>query len=308
MENEDNKDHKKSNDNNWTKDFSALTNPPESYESDVAALVNSVLEILSNIVEQTAKAQQDVEHIKIQHNEANDDINFLQESEVPESGYNKFFPESNNTNVPPESKNTSGPPESNNSNDIPESKITNDPLESNNANVPPESNDKNYIPESKSTNFPQESNNSNVPPKSNDNNDVPESKVNGAEFCKESNDDIFPPGFNDSSVGISALINSVVEKLSNIAEQTAQAQQDMESIKILMEKDDKDDGFRDMPEPGAPGPGRPLPDFPTPNPDPRPDPNNDSKSGSIWDQDNSEKWNISSFLLRILNVKLSKVC
>ena len=188
MENEDNKDHKKSNDNNWTKDFSALTNPPESYESDVAALVNSVLEILSNIVEQTAKAQQDVEHIKIQHNEANDDINFLQESEVPESGYNKFFPESNNTNVPPESKNT-----------------------------------------------------------------------------------------------------SVVEKLSNIAEQTAQAQQDMERIKNLMEKDDKDDGFRDMPEPGAPGPGRPLPDFPTPNPDPQPDPNNDSKSGSIWDQDNSEK-------------------
>ena len=69
MEKEDKKDLKKSNNNYGTKDFSALANPPESYESDdISALVNSVLEKLSNIVEQTAKAQQDVDRIKIQNN------------------------------------------------------------------------------------------------------------------------------------------------------------------------------------------------------------------------------------------------
>ena len=200
--------------------------PPESKDSngteDISALINSVLEKLSNIVEQTTNAQQDMEKITNQ-------MDMVQEEIIA-------------------------------------------PLESNDNDVLPESTDN--------------SNDNNVLSKSNDHRAHPESKdSNGTEKSSASpvSDD------NSGTDDISDLINSVAESLSNIAEEAARAQKEMESIKNLVEKDDNNDSFPDMPEPGAPGPGRPLPDFPSPYPDPQPDPFNDPKPGPFWEQNNSEK-------------------
>ena len=210
--------------------------PPESKDSngteDISALINSVLEKLSNIVEQTTNAQQDMEKITNQ-------MDMVQEKIIA-------------------------------------------PLESNDNDVLPESTDN--------------SNDNNVLSKSNDHRAHPVSKdSNGTENSSASpvSDD------NSGTDDISDLINSVAESLSNIAEEAARAQKEMESIKNLVEKDDSEkddsekddnnDSFPDMPEPGAPGPGRPLPDFPSPYPDPQPDPFNDPKPGPFWEQNNSEK-------------------
>jgi hypothetical protein len=94
---------------------------------------------------------------------------------------------------------------------------------------------------------------------------------------------------------ISALIQSVMELLCKIADETAKAQQDMEKIKDLLEsqkkKDDLDnDDFDNDDSLDSFPPGRPLPDFPNPYPDPQPGPFNDPRpAGPSLDQEDSPK-------------------
>ena len=203
MEKEDNYSSPESNDN-----IALVSDDGNASQEDIQALINSVLEKLANIADQTVKAQQDIDGIK-------------NKIDMETEG-NKDFGKSNSTTAVSESNKPNG------KDDIP------------------------------------------VLIKSTESNDI-----DGTEdlcTCPKSN----------------ALITSVEESLSNIAKQTAEVQQEMETIKDLVKRlDDKDPSFSDIPEPKAPGPGRPLPDFPNPYPDPQPDPFNDPRPGPFWDDEDN---------------------
>ena len=93
---------------------------------------------------------------------------------------------------------------------------------------------------------------------------------------------------------ISTLIQSVLESLHKIADETAKAQQDLERIKDLVESREKKDDLDNDDDFDSFQPGRPLPDFPNPCPDPCPDPqpgpfNDPRPAGPFLDQEDSPK-------------------
>ena len=298
MEKENNTAPKKSHDNG-TEDFSASINSPDSNgrneKEDISVLINSVLEKLSNIAQQTANAQQNMESIENQINTEKEENNA-----PPESKDGKVTEDISALINSTESTDNSASPGSSNNKGIEKStSALIHSLEPDHSNELPGSYDGNgtvYISglnstESNDNNVPQESKDTEEPPasiKSSESSNIPEFITNWTDYFLAL---IGTPAQNPNNgiEEIAALFNSVVEKLNNIAEQTTKAQEEMENMKNLFknleEDDDNDNSDPDMPEAGAKEPPSPMPDFQ----DLKPDDSNEPRPGLYWDNDNLSK-------------------